>query len=93
VFAKADPRVAQFYETGLVPKALWGFGGELRKKFQATKTVLLKARRARVPHQGFVRIMPRQGCIAVPLQSVVKITSHAWLRGFACLHWAGARAP
>ena len=44
VFAKADPRVAQFYETGLVPKELWGFGEDLRKKFHATKSVLLKAR-------------------------------------------------
>ena len=42
VFAKADPRVAQFYETGLVPKELWGFGGDLRKKFHTTKSVLLK---------------------------------------------------
>ena len=42
VFAKADPRVAQFYETGLVPKELWGFGEDLRKKFHTTKTVLLK---------------------------------------------------
>lgn len=42
VFAKADPRVAQFYETGLVPKELWGFGEDLRKKFHATKSVLLK---------------------------------------------------
>jgi len=62
VFAKADPRVAQFYETGLVPKALWGFGGELRKKFQATKTVLLKARRARFAHQGLVRKVLYASC-------------------------------
>ena len=42
VFAKADPRVAQFYETGLVPKELWGFGEDLRKKFHTTKSVLLQ---------------------------------------------------
>ena len=42
MFAKADPRVAQFYETGLVPKELWGFGEDLRKKFHMTKSVLLK---------------------------------------------------
>ena len=42
VFAKADPRVAQFYETGLVPKELWGFGEDLRQKFHTTKSVLLK---------------------------------------------------
>ncbi len=44
MFAKADPRVAQFYETGLVPKELWGFGEDLRKKFHMTKSVLLKVR-------------------------------------------------
>lgn len=36
--------MAQFYETGLVPKELWGFGEDLRKKFHTTKSVLLKVR-------------------------------------------------
>lgn len=31
VFAKADPRVAQFYEVALVDKSLWPFGEDLRK--------------------------------------------------------------
>ena len=31
VFAKADPRVAQFYEVALVDKSLWPFGDDLRK--------------------------------------------------------------
>ena len=31
VFAKADPRVAQFYENALVDKNLWPFGDDLRK--------------------------------------------------------------
>ena len=31
VFAKADPRVAQFYERTLVEKQLWGFGDDLRQ--------------------------------------------------------------
>ena len=31
VFAKADPRVAQFYEHALVDKSLWSFGDDLRK--------------------------------------------------------------
>ena len=48
VFAKADPRVAQFYETGLVPKELWGFGEDLRKKFHATKSVLLKVQKSSI---------------------------------------------
>ena len=30
VFAKADPRVAQFYEVALVDKSLWPFGDDLR---------------------------------------------------------------
>ncbi|EIE27459.1 PEPCase 1 [Coccomyxa subellipsoidea C-169] len=42
VFAKADPRVAQFYETGLVDKKLWPFGEDLRKRFDQTRTLLLK---------------------------------------------------
>ena len=59
VFAKADPRVAQFYETGLVPKELWGFGEDLRKKFHATKNVLLKVQhflqsRASIHQQAFL---------------------------------------
>ena len=31
VFAKADPRVAQFYEAALVDKSLWPFGDDLRR--------------------------------------------------------------
>ena len=31
VFAKADRRVAQFYEVALVDKSLWPFGDDLRK--------------------------------------------------------------
>lgn len=41
VFAKADPRVAQFYEVALVDKSLWPFGEDLRKRFVRTKEVLL----------------------------------------------------
>ncbi|KAK9814631.1 hypothetical protein WJX72_009042 [[Myrmecia] bisecta] len=42
VFAKADPRVAQFYEIGLVDKQLWPFGEDLRRRFDATKKALLE---------------------------------------------------
>ena len=31
VFAKADPRVAEFYESVLVDEALRGFGEDMRK--------------------------------------------------------------
>ena len=31
VFAKADPRVAEFYEKSLVAEELWGFGTDMRK--------------------------------------------------------------
>ena len=30
VFAKADPRVAEFYEKSLVAEELWGFGKDMR---------------------------------------------------------------
>ena len=54
MFAKADPRVAQFYETGLVPKELWGFGEDLRKKFHMTKSVLLKVRARPGVREGMI---------------------------------------
>ena len=44
VFAKSDPRVAQFYEVALVDKSLWSLGDELREKFRDTKSVLLRVR-------------------------------------------------
>lgn len=31
VFAKADPRVAEFYEKSLVAEELWGFGKDMRQ--------------------------------------------------------------
>lgn len=31
VFAKADPRVAEYYEKELVDKELWDFGKDLRR--------------------------------------------------------------
>lgn len=31
VFAKADPRVAEFYEKSLVAEELWGFGTDMRQ--------------------------------------------------------------
>ena len=42
VFAKSDPSVHQFYERGLVDESLWGFGAELRGKFEKTKAALLR---------------------------------------------------
>lgn len=42
VFAKADPRVAEFYENALVKPELQPFGKELRKLFEETKSSLLK---------------------------------------------------
>ncbi|CAK0740175.1 hypothetical protein CVIRNUC_001230 [Coccomyxa viridis] len=42
VFAKADPRVAQFYETGLVDPKLWPFGDDLRERFELTRKLLLQ---------------------------------------------------
>ena len=42
VFAKSDPSVHQFYERGLVDERLWGFGAELRGKFEKTKAALLR---------------------------------------------------
>ncbi|KAK9845098.1 hypothetical protein WJX74_010567 [Apatococcus lobatus] len=41
VFAKADPRVAEFYEKSLVAEELWGFGKDMRERFEKTKDYLL----------------------------------------------------
>lgn len=51
VFAKADPRVAQFYEVALVDKSLWPFGDDLRARFQQTKDVLLQV----LGHKGLLQ--------------------------------------
>ncbi|KAK9811208.1 hypothetical protein WJX73_010686 [Symbiochloris irregularis] len=51
VFAKSDPRVAQFYEVSLVDKELWSLGDELRQKFRDTKSILLKV----VRHSGLLQ--------------------------------------
>ncbi|KAL0034136.1 hypothetical protein WJX79_011096 [Trebouxia sp. C0005] len=51
VFAKADPRVAQFYEVALVDKSLWPFGDDLRKRFNQTKDVLLQV----LGHKGLLQ--------------------------------------
>lgn len=50
VFAKADPRVAQFYERTLVEKELWGFGDDLRQRFKRTQSALLQV----VGHKGLL---------------------------------------
>jgi len=52
VFAKGDPRIAELYDTLLVKEELRPFGEELRRKYEETKTLLLKVARHRDVLEG-----------------------------------------